>query len=127
MGQPPLAELSGIHVLVAEDNDDARTILRSLLSYLGAFVSTAASAQHALDILAQIKVDAVVCDVQLGDNDALWLIQHTGQYQPATPFIAISAQDYDEDEMRRAGFSAMLTKPVRQDLLVGQILAALGR
>lgn len=127
MGVPPLGELSGIYALVVEDDDDARHILESLLTYLGAFVSTATSAAAALNILGQVKADVVVCDVNLGDNDALWLIQEVRQHQPETPFIAVSGQDYDEYEMRRVGFTAYLTKPVRHDVLVSRILRAVGR
>jgi ATP-binding cassette subfamily B protein len=127
MGLPPLDALSGVFVLVVEDNDDARHILESLLTYLGALVSTAASASDALNVLSQIKADVVVCDVNLGDNDALWLIQQVRVHQPHVPFIAVSGQDYDEYEMRRAGFAASLTKPVRHELLVDKILGAIRR
>jgi CheY-like chemotaxis protein len=65
--------------------------------------------------------------VNLRDQDALWLIQHARPHQPDTPFIAMSAQDYDERQMQRAGFSASLTKPVRHDLLVSLILQAVRR
>jgi DNA-binding NtrC family response regulator len=124
---PPFGALSGVHVLVVEDDDDARAILESLLTYLGAFVSTAASAAAALNILGQVKADVVVCDVNLGDNDALWLIQHVQEHQPGAPFIALSGQDYDEYEMERVGFTTYLTKPVPHDLLVSKILRVLGR
>jgi CheY-like chemotaxis protein len=128
MGVPPSFDaLSGLCVLVVDDNEDARTILQSVLTYLGAFVSTAASAAAALNTLAQVKVDVVVCDVNLGDYDALWLIRHITEHQPDTPFIAVSGQDYDEYEMRLAGFTAFLAKPVQQDLLIGTILAAAAR
>ena len=127
MGVPPLGELSGIFVLIVEDDDDARHILESLLAYLGAFVWTAVSAEAARTILGQVKTDVVVCDVNLGDQDALWLIQEVRQHQPETPFIAVSGQDFDEYEMRRAGFTASLTKPVRHDVLVSTILRAVGR
>jgi DNA-binding response OmpR family regulator len=127
MGVPPLGELSGIFVLVVEDDADARHILESLLTYLGAFVSTAPSAEAARNILGQVKADVVVCDVNLGDQDALWLIRQARHHQPTTPFIAVSGQDYDEHEMTRAGFNAYLTKPVRHDVLVSTILRAVGR
>jgi CheY-like chemotaxis protein len=124
---PPFGALSGVFVLVVDDNEDARIILQSLLTYLGAFVATASSAAAALNTLSQIKADVVVCDVNLGDNDALWLIEQVQQHQPGAPFIAVSGQDYDEYEMRLAGFTAFLTKPVRQDVLVSKILRVVGR
>ena len=106
VGIAPFGALSGVFVLVVEDNDDARHILQSLLTYLGAFVSTATTAASALNQLSQIKADVVICDVNLPDNDALWLIEQVRQHQPETPFIAVSGQDYDEYEMRRVGFTA---------------------
>jgi DNA-binding response OmpR family regulator len=127
VGVPLSGALRGIHVLVVEDDDDARDILQAVLTYLGAFVSTAANARTALSILGHIKADVVVCDVYLGDADALWLIRQARVHQPGTPFIALSAQDHDEDEMRRNGFSASLTKPVSHDVLVHRILGAIER
>ena len=127
MGIPPIRELSGIFVLVVEDDEDARYILDSFLTYLGAFVWAAASAEAARSILGQLKADVVVCDVNLGDNDALWLVQHAREHQLSTPFIAVSGQDYDEHEMRQRGFAASLTKPVRPEVLVSTILRAVGR
>jgi CheY-like chemotaxis protein len=113
--------------MVVEDDDDARTILQSLLAYLGAFVSTASSAHAALNVLAQIRADVVVCDVNLGDEDAVWLFHEARRHQPDTPFIAVSGQDYDEPAMQLVGFSASLTKPVQQDVLVREILRAARR
>jgi ATP-binding cassette subfamily B protein len=127
MGSPPMGALSGVFVLLVEDNEDARTILQFLLTYVGAFVTTAASAQSALDQLAQVKADVVVSDVNLDDNDTRWLIQQVRLHQSDTPFIAVSGRDYDRHEMRRAGFIAYLKKPVRQDVLVHKILKAVGR
>ena len=114
-------------MLVVEDDDDARDILRSVLTYLGAFVSTAATAHIAVNILDHIKADVVVCDVYLGDTDALWLIREARAHQPGTPFTAVSAQDHDEFEMRRIGFTASLTKPVSHEVLVSEILRAVAR
>jgi len=93
VGVPQFGALTGLHVLVVEDDDDARDILRSVLTYLGAFVSTAATAHIAVNILGHIKADVVVCDVYLGDTDALWLIREARAHQPGTPFIAVSAQE----------------------------------
>ena len=122
---PPFRALAGVFVLVVDDNEDARDILRSMLAYLGAIVATAASARAALNVLSQIRAGVVVCDVNLGDNDALWLIRQIQAQQPTLPpFIAISAQDYDEDELRSAGFVAFLRKPVEHEVLVTEILRA---
>ena len=112
---------------MVDDNTDARNILQSLLSYLGAFVVTAKGARDALRNLRQVTPDVVVSDIRLGDRDAMWLLAEARKYQASTPFIAISGLDYDEPGMQTAGFAAYLTKPVNHDRLVRAILSAVNR
>ena len=122
---PPHRALAGVFVLVVDDNVDAREILRSTLTYLGAVVATAASAPAALSILGQIQPGVVVCDVNLGARDAFWLVRQVRTLQAAAPpFIAISAQDYDEDELRGAGFVSFLRKPIQHETLIREVLRA---
>jgi DNA-binding response OmpR family regulator len=116
-----------MYILVADDNDDARGIFESVLAYHGAFVVTARSARDALRKLVQVRADAVVCDVQLGDADAMWLIGEVRNRKGATPFIAVSGLDYDEREMQTAGFAAYLRKPVDHQQLVDTLLSVLRR
>jgi CheY-like chemotaxis protein len=127
MGSRPLGALSGVYALVVDDNVDARNILEALLAYHGAFVVSAKSARDALRKLRQVKPDVVVCDVQLGDRDAMWLLAEARKRQATTPFIAVSGLDFDEPAMRSSGFAAYLTKPVSHERLVGVILAAVDR
>ena len=127
MGSRPVGALSGVYALVVDDNVDARTILQALLVYHGAFVVTARSARDALRKLRQARPDVVVCDVQLGDRDALWLLGEARKRRTTSPFIAVSGLDYDEPTMRASGFAAYLPKPVSQERLVQMILAAVDR
>jgi two-component system response regulator YesN len=127
MGAMPLDTLHGVSVLVVDDNGDAREILRAYLTYLGAFVVTANTAQDALRKLRQVTTDVVITDVRLGERDAMWLLTEARKYQPRTPFIAVSGLDYDEPDMQSAGFVAYLQKPVSYDRLVRVILAAVNR
>ncbi len=47
-------ELSGIHVVVIDDDDDARTIMKMVLEAHGDFVMVAASARDGLAALGQV-------------------------------------------------------------------------
>ena len=50
-----LQDLAGVDILVVEDTDDSREMLRMALEYCGALVTTAASAEEAKRILASIR------------------------------------------------------------------------
>src|SRR5262245_59860239 len=120
MGARAVGPLDGVHVLVIDNNQDARAILAATLEHRGAIVSTAASAQSALNVLRQVQADAVVCDINLGKRDAFWLIERARHHQ-RPPFIANSAQDYDEEELARAEFVAYLRKPIELETLTSTV------
>lgn len=61
MGSDPEA-LSGLHIVVVEDDPNARSILRELFTYFGANVTVAASARDGLHRLRQVNPDVVVAD-----------------------------------------------------------------
>jgi CheY-like chemotaxis protein len=50
-----LRDLAGVHVLVVEDTDDSREVLRVVLEYCGALVTTAESAGKAKRILETVR------------------------------------------------------------------------
>jgi CheY-like chemotaxis protein len=126
VGVPPSDTLSGVYVLVVEDDEDARNIYCAILGYAGALVSSAPAARTALDIIRQIKFNVVLCDVHLGDEDALWLLPQARAQQPDAPFVGVSGRDFDEGEMLQAGFTAFLTKPVDPAVLVETLRRAIG-
>lgn len=121
------AVLVGLHVLVVEDNRDARAILRLLLAYHGALVTEAATRDDAVRTLEQVVPDVVVADMLLGTEDALLLLREVRKRGFRAPFIAVSAQDFDAEQLAAAGFEAYLRKPVDHQRLIDTILAVIGR
>jgi DNA-binding response OmpR family regulator len=119
--------LAGLHVLVVEDNNDARDILSMVLQYFGALVTAAADAAGALKDLRRIAPDVVVADIQLPDHNAPWLIRATRRLPSAVPFILVSALDHDPATMSDWDFEAYLRKPVDHVKLVDTILAVTRR
>ena len=57
--------LTGIHVLVVDDNEDALYVLRSYLEYHGACVLTARSGADALATLTQVRAHIIVSDLSM--------------------------------------------------------------
>lgn len=113
-----LVRLDGVHVLVVDDNADARTIYRNMLAYAGAWVIDVPSAMAAVKRLRHFRPDVVVSDLSMPRRDGLWLVdwirkrdRRLGGHLPA---IAVTARDdlYHAGAAEKAGFDAYLRKPV---------------
>ena len=117
MGSPPGA-LSGLHILVVEDDRSARTILRDLFEYCGAYVTAAAGERPALAALGHWTPDVVVTDVRLSGHNAPWLLREARARSCNVPFVAVTGYDYDERALRSQGFRAVLRKPLSLNGLV---------
>jgi CheY-like chemotaxis protein len=116
--QLPTDALVGVHVLVVDDDDDARQLLRTILQYCGALVTVTASAREAMSVLTRVTPDALVSDIAMPEQDGYWLI-HELRALPAAqggaiPAIALTAHGaaHGPDRTLAAGFQAHLRKPV---------------
>ncbi|MDB5319653.1 MAG: sensor hybrid histidine kinase [Phycisphaerales bacterium] len=118
----PMA-LRGVRVLVVEDDEDARTLLKRSLVKAGAEVADAASVKVALDLLSTFRPTVLLSDVGMPDLDGYDLIREVrarGLTAGDLPAIALTAFARNEDETRslEAGFQVHLSKPVDQNKLV---------
>ena len=110
--------LDGVHVLVVDDNSDARIIYKHMLTYAGASVLDVRSATAAVRALRHLRPDVVVTDLSMPHHDGLWLIDWIRKRDTKRgrhlPVIAVTARDdvYQASATESAGFDAYLTKPV---------------
>ncbi len=107
-------DLDGVHVLVVEDTADSREVLRAVLEYCGALVTTAASAEEAKRVLDTIRPHVLVSDIAMPD-DGVELIrevkavaQSKGMHIPA---IAMTAYRGRREDLLAEGFVELLEKP----------------
>ncbi len=119
--------LSGLRLLVVDDDEDVRIVLESLLGDEGAEVHTAASAAEGFEKLRKMKMDVILSDISMPDTDGYVLARAVRGFGNAfsatpttTPMIALTAFSRSEDERRAldSGFNAHLGKPVEVDRLV---------
>ena len=115
--------LTGLHILVIEDDRDARDILSMVLQYFGGLVTAVKTADEGLQCLRNIIPDVVVADIQLPDHDAPWLVAEARRRGFIVPFVAISAADFDPNALAEHGFESYLRKPIDHALLVDTVLA----
>jgi CheY-like chemotaxis protein len=124
-----LDDLRGVHVLVVEDTDDSRELLRAALEYCGALVTTAASAEEAKRLLQQVRPHVLVSDIGMPD-DGLKLIREVkaaaAEGGVPVPAIAITAYGERRQELLDEGFAALVPKPLDPLELCGLVRRHVG-
>jgi PAS domain S-box-containing protein len=119
---PPAERLSGLHVLVVDDDADARDLVRAALVQAGARVTTAVSATAALDALDAMNVDVLVSDIGMPGGDGYELIAavRARDHGARLPAVALTAyaRRADRERALRAGFNLHVSKPIDPGTLV---------
>jgi signal transduction histidine kinase/CheY-like chemotaxis protein len=115
--------LDAARVLVVEDDEDARELVRVTLEDAGAYVETAATARDARREILAGPPDVLISDIRMAEEDGYSLIRSLRAAGIATPAIALTAyaRHEDADEARAAGFQTHLAKPVDAERLVDAI------
>jgi len=126
-----LAALGGRRMLIVDDNQTNRRILREMLAAEGVNVDEASSAAEGLDALRRIRYDLAILDVQMPDMDGFQLVTAVrGEKKIARTrllMLTSAGQRGDGERCRELGIRAYLTKPLsRADLLeaLGTVLEA---
>ena len=121
------ADLSGLRVLLVEDERDGRELLTETLRAAGAETLAAESAAEAYASLASFRPDVLVSDVAMPVEDGYSLVRRLRRLAPEdggrTPAIAVSAYAREEDRIRSlaAGFQQHIAKPLDPAELIGTI------
>jgi CheY-like chemotaxis protein len=103
-------------VLIADDSQSSRDLLRFILERSGCIVIEAQDGEHALALALEFIPDLFILDLNMPRLDGYSLASELRK-QPAfteTPIIALSAGVTQTDSARitEAGFSAFLSKPI---------------
>ncbi len=123
----PSAVLRGLRVLVVDDDDDARKLVKAVLEECGSEVTTASNATEGLEVLKRVKLDVLISDIGMPGKDGYDLIRevralpfgHGGNI----PAAALTAFARAEDRRRaiHAGYSSHIAKPVEPAELVAVV------
>ena len=117
------------HVLIVEDDEDARSIYANYLSHHGYHTLTAASGEQALALAQTHPLDLALLDIMMpgmsGREVAAWLRKN----RPEVEIIFVTAHDKVDvavEEMRRGAFY-YLSKPVELRKLLAVVEQALAK
>ncbi len=120
-----LNALSGLRVLVVDDEPDTRDVLAATLQESGALVTAVASVAEAFCALEGFAPDVLVSDIGMPEQDGYALIRQLRATDPGKqiPAAALTAYASEEDRLKalEAGFQTHLSKPVEPDDLVAAI------
>jgi signal transduction histidine kinase len=137
---PPISQLSGarvhggdsltgLNVLVVDDEPDARELVHRYLTQCGATAELAASAAEAHLVLNTFRADVIISDIGMPEQDGYEFIRAVRNNGDKTPAIALTAFARAEDRVRsiRAGFQSHLPKPVEPTELLAIVASLAGR
>jgi signal transduction histidine kinase/ActR/RegA family two-component response regulator len=119
--------LSGVRVLVVDDEPDTRAIVSRLLRESFADVITADSADAAMDAIRQRRPHILVSDISMPHENGYDLIRkvrdlpaHEGGKTPAVALTAF-ARSEDREQSRSAGYQVHMAKPIEPRQLIATI------
>ncbi len=120
--------LSGLEILVVDDDADMREFLPFMLEQYGATVTTVASAIEALTALSQSQPNLIISDIGMPEMDGYMLMRQVRSLEPeqggTIPAIALTAYagEMDHQQAIAVGFQLHISKPVDPEELVKAIV-----
>jgi CheY-like chemotaxis protein len=119
--------LKGINILVVEDDNDTRELLRILLHGNGGNVTAVSSVQEALAEYDKSRPHVIVADIGMPDYNGYTLIGRVRardrEHGLMVPAIALTAYTtaMDRDSVLSAGFQLHMPKPFEPNQLISVI------
>ena len=116
------------HLLIVDDDERIRELLKKFLMRNGFLVTSARDAEHARRILSGLDFDMIVLDVMMPGEDGMSLTRAIRETS-MTPILLLTAKGETEDRIRglEAGADDYLAKPFEPKELLLRINAILRR
>jgi two-component system cell cycle response regulator DivK len=124
-------DLAGELILIIEDNEKNRKLVRDVLQFKGYQTVEATTAEEGIELARAQRPSLILMDIQLPRMDGLTALAQL-KAEPLTraiPVIAItaSAMPQDLEKIQQAGFDAYQTKPIRIKEFIGLVEKILER
>ncbi len=123
--------MSNALVLIVEDNEKNRKLLRDILEFKGYRTLESLTAEDSLEQAREAKPDLILMDIQLPGMSGLDALGHL-RADPVTrniPVIAVTASVMTDDRQKImvAGFDGFQTKPISVNEFLDNVEKALGK
>lgn len=116
------------HLMIVDDDERIRSLLKQFLSRNGFLVSAARDADHARRLLSMLEFDLIVLDVMMPGDDGVTLTRELRETL-TTPIMLLTAKGETDDRIAglEAGADDYLAKPFEPKELLLRINAILRR
>ena len=114
-------------ILLVEDDDDVRDVVKDTLSFAGFAVDTARDGVEATEKTRDTEFDLVLTDLMMPRMDGMELLKHVKQTQPETNVIIMTGFGSIENavDAMKQGAADFLTKPANCGELLVRVSRAL--
>ena len=118
-----------INVLVVEDEENIRNIIKKVLEREGYHIYLAATSMEGLDIIDKVHIDLIVLDLMLPDMDGYQFTKELRDARYEIPILMATAKQLPEDKRKGflVGTDDYMTKPLDMEEFVLRIKALLRR
>lgn len=114
------------HILVVDDEREARVTIRKILERVGHEITEAAGGEEALRILGERELDICILDILMPDKDGLEVIRRVRKRLPGLKIIAISGGGLQRSSLylsvaEKTGVAKALAKPFSAEELMAVV------
>ena len=117
------------HILVVDDEENIRQLVRKYANFEGYKVTEAADGMEALEICRQCSFDLIILDVMMPELDGFSALRRIRQEDRRTPVLMLSArgEEYDRIHGFELGVDDYVVKPFSPKELMLRVSAILRR
>ena len=125
--EPETAAVGNAHVLVVDDEEDIRAVVRAALVRAGMRVTALPHPDVAIAALRSNAFDLVVTDLSMPGGGGKAVLEAVRALEAPPPVIVMTGRlgSYVVDELLALGAAECLQKPVTRDVVLGAVARAL--
>ena len=113
--------LSGVRILIAEDNDSNYLLLTHILKTN--ILTRAINGEEAVQLAKDCDYDLILMDIRMPVLDGYCATRYIREFDKKIPIVALTANAFDSDREKALaeGCNDYITKPIRKQQLIDMI------